>query len=114
MKTYLARRHSERMQIKITERHPLYGRAFSAARAAIDDGNERWLADPKAAWNEFYTGDPPAPSTVWPTGEVRDNSLSLFLYCCAERAAAEVYGPTEARVDGKAAWTAQFAKERMP
>lgn len=55
MKTYLARRHSERMQIKITERHPLYGRAFSAARAAIDGGNERWLADPKelAAEREY-------------------------------------------------------------
>jgi hypothetical protein len=102
--------HSERAQIDCTLAHPDFRFALEAAKKAVAEARERWAADPKAAWNEFYTGDPMPPSKVWPTGEIIDHASSLHAYCCALRAAQAVYGPREASIDSKAAWTAQFAK----
>lgn len=97
--------HSEVAQLDRTYAHPLYGVALTAARAAAAVAADTWALDAKAAWSEFFEGEPNPPSKVYPSGKMVDTSQSLYIYCCAERAAARVYGP-EATVDGKAAWTA--------
>lgn len=104
--THAAASNSETAQMARTVRHPLYAAALAAAKVAHAATLLAYDKDPQATWSLHYQGAPMGPTTVWPTGEVRNLAPDLCAYAAALRAAANVYG-ADANVDSKAAWTAQ-------